>query len=445
MSAVLWQQCQKYLQRELSSHDFNTWIRPLQAMEAENILRLLAPNRFVLNWVQQHYAARIEHILTHLKPNQTPQLILQVGSRASISPSSAQHTANLPKKNINGSQPAFKHNNRLNTKLTFDSFVAGECNQLARAAALHVTEQEGYNPLFIYGGVGLGKTHLMHAVGNQIVAQNPQAKVAYVRSEQFVNEMVKALREKNINEFKKYYRSLDALLIDDVQFFANKTQSQEELFHTFNALLENQKKIILTCDRIPQQINGLEDRLKSRFAWGLTVAIEPPDLDTRLEILKLKAHLAKINLPNEVNYFIAQHIYSNVRELEGALHRLIATARLMKKTITVENAREALKDLVALKKTLVSLTKIQQTVADYFKISVGEMKSRKRLRKIVRPRQIAMTLSKELTEHSLPEIGDAFGGRDHTTVMYSCRSVSKLQQEDQQIKNDYVKLLKLLS
>lgn len=440
MATSLWNQCLVYLERELSGQDFNTWIRPLQAVEDNGNLRLLAPNQFVLDWVKQHAQSRIETTLTRCQPKLTPTLILQIGSRQQFVQQTKNITTSIANKNA-----IHVPLNRLNSKLTFTTFVPGKSNQLARAAALQVADQGGYNPLFIYGGVGLGKTHLMQAIGNQIMTKRPQAKVLYLHSEQFVNEMIKALREKKINEFKRFYRSLDALLIDDIQFFANKIQSQEELFHTFNSLLEEQKQIILTGNHPPQTIAGLEDRLKSRFSWGLTVNVTPPDFETRVAILMAKAHYAHIHLPTEVSQFIANHVQSNVRELEGALHRLVATARFMQQTITLESAQTALQDLLYFHRQLVTLNGIQEAVAEYFKISMADLSSRKRHRLITRPRQIAMYLSKELTQHSLPEIGKAFGGRDHTTVMYSCKTIAKLKTADYQLNQDYTNLLHMLS
>ncbi|MGB5590921.1 MAG: chromosomal replication initiator protein DnaA, partial [Gammaproteobacteria bacterium] len=302
-----------------------------------------------------------------------------------------------------------------------------------------------YNPLFIYGGVGLGKTHLMHAVGNAVMENNAQARIAYVHSERFVGDMVSALRHNTISEFKRAYRSLDALLIDDIQFFAGKDRSQEEFFHTFNALLEGQQQIVLTCDRYPKEVNGLEERLKSRFGWGLTVAIEPPELETSVAILLKKAAIEGIDLKEEVAFFIAKCIRSNVRELEGALRRVIANARFTGRPITLDFAREALRDLLALQERLVTLENIQKTVADYFKIRVADLHSKRRSRMITRPRQIAMALAKELTSHSLPEIGDAFGGRDHTTVIHACKRVKGLRETETRIRDDYDNLLRTLT
>lgn len=339
------------------------------------------------------------------------------------------------------------HRNYLNTSFTFANFVEGKSNQLGLAAATQVAENPGgsYNPLFIYGGVGLGKTHLMHAVGNALINRRPNAKVVYLHSERFVADMVKALQLNAINDFKRYYRSVDALLIDDIQFFAGKERSQEEFFHTFNALLEGGQQIILTCDRYPKEINGLEERLKSRFGWGLTVAIEPPELETRVAILMKKAQQAAMDLPNDAAFFIAQRIRSNVRELEGALKRVIANAHFTGRPISIDLVREALKDLLALQDRLVSIDNIQRVVAEYYKIKVSDLHSKRRSRSVARPRQVAMYMAKELTNHSLPEIGDAFGGRDHTTVLHACRKIKELLDSDADIREDVKNLLRTLT
>ncbi|AMO73516.1 Chromosomal replication initiator protein DnaA [Pseudomonas citronellolis] len=342
---------------------------------------------------------------------------------------------------------ALKHTSYLNRTFTFENFVEGKSNQLARAAAWQVADnlKHGYNPLFLYGGVGLGKTHLMHAVGNHLLKKNPNAKVVYLHSERFVADMVKALQLNAINEFKRFYRSVDALLIDDIQFFARKERSQEEFFHTFNALLEGGQQVILTSDRYPKEIEGLEERLKSRFGWGLTVAVEPPELETRVAILMKKAEQAKVELPHDAAFFIAQRIRSNVRELEGALKRVIAHSHFMGRPITIELIRESLKDLLALQDKLVSIDNIQRTVAEYYKIKIADLLSKRRSRSVARPRQVAMALSKELTNHSLPEIGVAFGGRDHTTVLHACRKIAQLKESDADIREDYKNLLRTLT
>ncbi|WP_016767544.1 chromosomal replication initiator protein DnaA, partial [Vibrio cyclitrophicus] len=339
------------------------------------------------------------------------------------------------------------HRSNVNPKHKFNNFVEGKSNQLGLAAARQVSDNPGtaYNPLFLYGGTGLGKTHLLHAVGNAIVDNKPNAKVVYMHSERFVQDMVKALQNNAIEEFKRYYRSVDALLIDDIQFFANKERSQEEFFHTFNALLEGNQQIILTSDRYPKEINGVEDRLKSRFGWGLTVAIEPPELETRVAILMKKAEDHQIHLADEVAFFIAKRLRSNVRELEGALNRVIANANFTGRPITIDFVREALRDLLALQEKLVTIDNIQKTVAEYYKIKVADLLSKRRSRSVARPRQLAMALAKELTNHSLPEIGDAFGGRDHTTVLHACRKIAQLREESHDIKEDYSNLIRTLS
>ena len=340
-----------------------------------------------------------------------------------------------------------RHNNFLIEGYTFQSFVEGKSNQLARAAAQQVAQNPGgsYNPLFIYGGVGLGKTHLMHAVGNAMLESNPSARIVYLHSERFVADMVKALQLNAINDFKRYYRSVDALLIDDIQFFANKERSQEEFFHTFNALLEGGQQMILTCDRYPKEIDGLEERLKSRFGWGLTVAVEPPELETRVAILMKKAEQSRIDLPADVAFFVAQRIKSNVRELEGALKRVIASSQFTNRRIDIELVKESLKDLLALQDKLVSLDNIQRTVAEYYKIKLSDLLSKRRSRSVARPRQLAMALAKELTNHSLPEIGEAFGGRDHTTVLHACKKIRELREYDSDIREDHKNLYRLLS
>lgn len=549
MPLELWQKCVDMLQDELSSQQFNTWIRPLKVMGDEHDLCLLAPNRFVADWVKEKFLPRIEEILDDLSQGDSPAVALAVSSRrppslskrgpaparaarfseAEAGPEAmAEQTKAVEKPKVSGNplrrksietsrvthelvstlpvatdktlepnlvspesvtvrseqervveekapvkvnplkevdsartpeeQPAsggrqvevegsIKHHGSLNTGFTFETFVEGKSNQLALAAARQVAENPGasYNPLFLYGGVGLGKTHLMHAVGNFLVKQNRNARVVYLHSERFVADMVKALQLNAINDFKKYYRSVDALLIDDIQFFAGKERSQEEFFHTFNALLEGGQQMILTCDRYPKEINGVEERLKSRFGWGLTVAVEPPELETRVAILMKKAEQHKVELPHEAAFFIAQRIRSNVRELEGALKRVIASAHFMGRRIDIDLIRESLKDLLALQDKQVSIDNIQRTVAEYYKIKVADILSKRRSRSVARPRQIAMALSKELTSHSLPEIGDAYGGRDHTTVLHACRKVKELVEADGEIRGDYKNLLRSLT
>ena len=478
MSVELWQQCVDLLRDELPAQQFNTWIRPLQAEADGDELRVYAPNRFVLDWVNEKYLSRLLELLAERSTGLVPVLSLLIGSKrtsASAHPSAAVARAQNPapvaapverqQPSLSPSESAtpaappprtersvqveggLKHTSYLNRTFTFENFVEGKSNQLARAAAWQVADnpKHGYNPLFLYGGVGLGKTHLMHAVGNHLLQKNPNAKVVYLHSERFVADMVKALQLNAINEFKRFYRSVDALLIDDIQFFAKKERSQEEFFHTFNALLEGGQQVILTSDRYPKEIDGLEERLKSRFGWGLTVAVEPPELETRVAILMKKADQAKVDLPHDAAFFIAQRIRSNVRELEGALKRVIAHAHFMGREITIELIRESLKDLLALQDKLVSIDNIQRTVAEYYKIKISDLLSKRRSRSVARPRQVAMALSKELTNHSLPEIGDAFGGRDHTTVLHACRKIAELRETDADIREDYKNLLRTLT
>ena len=560
MPLELWQKCLDMLQDELSSQQFNTWIRPLKVMGDEYDLCLLAPNRFVADWVREKFLPRVEELLDELSGGQAPAVALAVSNRrppslskrttassrsatsthqapprfsssftnplranpqrpsdtadegapveaevtAISEPENPQHNSDMQQSLVThelvsslpvaedktvepdliteileSSEPpepteetqstslvlpaskplpvmgkrevdvegAIKHHSSLNTGFTFETFVEGKSNQLALAAARQVAENPGasYNPLFLYGGVGLGKTHLMHAVGNYLVKQNRNARIIYLHSERFVADMVKALQLNAINDFKKYYRSVDALLIDDIQFFAGKERSQEEFFHTFNALLEGGQQMILTCDRYPKEISGVEERLKSRFGWGLTVAVEPPELETRVAILMKKAEQHKIELPHDSAFFIAQRIRSNVRELEGALKRVIASAHFMGRKIDIDLIRESLKDLLALQDKQVSIDNIQRTVAEYYKIKVADILSKRRSRSVARPRQIAMALSKELTSHSLPEIGDAYGGRDHTTVLHACRKVKQLMEADGEIRGDYKNLLRSLT
>lgn len=442
MTSSIWNQCLQKLESELSDQLLNTWIRPLQAEENEQVLHLYAPNRFVLDWVQDHYLERINQLVTAFGiETNTTTVTLQVGSRVQVSAQAPSPTPSARQSNDRD----YSHN--LNQDFTFDSFVEGKSNQLAKAAAVQVSNNAGYayNPLLLYGGVGLGKTHLMHAIGNRILELNPNAKVVYLHSERFVQDMVKALQHNAIDEFKRHYRSMDALLIDDIQFFAGKERSQEEFFHTFNALLERQQQIILTCDRYPKELDGLEERLKSRFGWGLTQAIEPPELETRVAIMQSKAEAVRADLPNDVAFFIAKRIRSNIRELEGALRRVVANSQFTGKPITLEFAKDALHDLITLQDKLVTINNIQKTVAEYYKIRVADLLSARRSRSITRPRQLAMSLAKELTSHSLPEIGDAFGGRDHTTVLHACRKTKELRQSDSKINDDYVSLLRILS
>lgn len=439
MNSPLWERCVSHLENELSEQELNTWIRPLQASQDGESVRLLAPNRFVRDWVRDNFLGRIGELARALHPAPEPDIRLDIGDRLPAEAPAADSRRRERKTETVAS--------RLNPEYTFAAFVEGKSNQLAKAAAQQVAENPGtaYNPLFLYGGVGLGKTHLMHAVGNRVIERRPGARVAYVHSERFVGDMVKALQHNSINDFKRRYRSLDALLIDDIQFFAGKDRSQEEFFHTFNALLDGRQQIILSCDRYPKEVDGLEERLKSRFGWGLTVAIEPPDLETSVAILIMKAAQEGVTLPDEVAFFIAQRIRSNIRELEGALRRVIANSRFTGQPITVNFVKVALRDLFALQQKLITLENIQKTAADYYKIRVADLLSKKRSRSITRPRQIAMCLAKELTNHSLPEIGDVFGGRDHTTVLHACRKVAALRREDIRVEEDYQNLLRVLT
>lgn len=519
MSKELWARCLHSLQAEFPAQQYNTWIRPLQVSTDNNEqLVLVAPNRFVRDWVNDKFLSRIRQVVCDVTGDISTEVSLEVANKgmaprprmrtqpnmnmrpapapvpaptvamASHAPahpvvdpvpatpaafvpnSQTDQTINIPQQLIESTssqiiipppaaipEPTERqvnvegglkhHQSNLNHSFTFESFVQGKSNQLALAAARQVGDNPGvsYNPLFIYGGVGLGKTHLMHAVGNEMLKRNPNAKIVYLHSERFVADMVKALQLNAINDFKRYYRSVDALLIDDIQFFAGKERSQEEFFHTFNALLEGGQQMILTSDRYPKEINGVEERLKSRFGWGLTVAIEPPELETRVAILMKKADEARVRLPDDAAFFLAQKIRSNVRELEGALKRVIANAHFTGSPITTPFIKESLKDLLALQDKQVSIDNIQRVVADYYKIKVSDLLSKRRSRSVARPRQVAMSLSKELTNHSLPEIGDAFGGRDHTTVLHACRKIKELRESDADIREDYQNLLRHLT
>jgi chromosomal replication initiator protein len=447
VEASLWTRCVRALEAELPEQQFNTWVRPLQVIELDGTLKLLAPNRFVVDWVNTNLLARIGELLREGDTADVPIVTVEVGSRNGHDGAPSLPTPERPATKPRRSEGGLVVGARLNPDFTFATFVEGKSNQLAKAAALQVAENPGhaYNPLFLYGGVGLGKTHLMHAIAHVIKEHDRDARVAYVHSERFVGDMVRALQHNKINDFKTAYRSLDALLIDDIQFFANKTGSQEEFFHTFNELLEGQHQIILTCDRYPKEVEGLEERLKSRFGWGLTVAIEPPELETCVAILITKAQAAGVTLPEEVAFFIAKRIRSNVRELEGALRRVIANSRFTGHEITLEFTREALKDLLSLQAKLITIENIQKTVADYYKVRVADLLSKRRNRSVARPRQVAMALAKELTNHSLPEIGDAFGGRDHTTVLHACKRIKELRTEEQRMSEDYKNLLRTLA
>jgi chromosomal replication initiator protein len=485
---MLWQQCLNQLEHELPHSEINTWLRSLHALEQADSMCLLAPNPIVLQQIHSTYLPRILFHARNLSGIKEYDVILQIGSRpvaqplpgtnsaANTQPSQQrQHSNARNNRQAHPSAAAQQHHNdvrlpppalppqqqhaqnstfsdrfvnALNSRMTFANFVEGKSNQLARAASLKVGEDPGgsYNPLFIYGGVGLGKTHLMHAIGNRILEYNPDAHVLYVYAERFVNDMVTALRNSRIEEFKQHYRSVDALLIDDIQFFAGKERSMEEFFHTFNALLEGQKQIILASDRFPRDVEGIDDRLRSRFNWGLTVHVEPPDLETRVAILRKKAEDAHLNLPQDIAFFIGKRFRSNIRDLEGALQRVIANMRLRCiSELSMDFVHEALRDQLASQDKMVSISNIKKVVAQYYNIRTNEMDSKRRTRSVARPRQVAMALSKELTNHSLPEIGSEFGGRDHTTVLHACRKVLELRESDSRIEEDYRILTRTLT
>ncbi|MEK9919065.1 MAG: chromosomal replication initiator protein DnaA [Halieaceae bacterium] len=453
-----WQHCLHRLGGDIPQQQFNTWIRPLQAEWHDTGLTLSAPNRFIRDFVVERYVPLIASYLMDVVSPALAQVSVTVaddvagGARPVLSVERPVQRMGVVSQPAVRSSPkpapaALVTSSSLVEGYTFERFVEGKSNQLALAAAQQVAEHPGasYNPLFLYGGVGLGKTHLMHAVGNAMRRQNPEAKIIYLHSERFVADMVKALQLNAINDFKRFYRSVDALLIDDIQFFANKDRSQEEFFHTFNALLEGGQQMILTCDRYPKEIDGVEERLKSRFGWGLTVAVEPPDLETRVAILMKKAEQSHISLAPDAAFFIAQRIRSNVRELEGALKRVIASANFTGRPFDIELIKDSLKDLLALQDKQVSLDNIKRKVAEYYKIKVADLMSKRRNRSVARPRQVAMALAKELTQHSLPEIGDAFGGRDHTTVLHACRKIKELRDTNSDISEDYQNLLRSLT
>ncbi|MBI5782521.1 MAG: chromosomal replication initiator protein DnaA [Gammaproteobacteria bacterium] len=444
MQSSVWKKCLERLEEELSAQQFNTWLRPLHAVQDNQMLRLLAPNRFVVDWVRERFLERIAELSSEYSGGAL-SVQVEVGSQSRpvvVAPraiSARVETGTTPKvPSIIG---------RMNQDFTFETHVEGKSNQLARAAARQVGENPGgaYNPLFIYGGVGLGKTHLMHAAGNLMLKHRPGANVAYVHSERFVADMVKAFQHNAINEFKKLYRNLDALLIDDIQFFVGKERSQEELFHTFNALQESKRQVIITADRFPKELVGVEERLISRFGSGLIVSIEPPELETRVAILIKKAKQEGVDLPEDVAFFVAKWVRSNVRELEGALRRILASAFFTGRTIDISLVTESLKDLISFQDRLITINNIQKTVAEYYKIRISDLHSKSRSRQVARPRQVAMALAKELTEHSLPEIGDTFGGRDHTTVLHACRKVSELKSKDSRMNEDYGNLMRILT
>ena len=444
MSAV-WNLCLGRLEDNLSPQQFNTWIRPLQAIEEGKDLKLFAPNQFVRDFIVKEMFDEVQKMANSFST--TPlDLKVEVGTGTPSSVSGLNDSSKGREKIDKVGLSPLRFEGRLNPAFTFDAHIGGKSNQLARAAARQVGENPGraYNPLFLYGGVGLGKTHLMQAAGNLVMENEAKAKVVYVHSERFVADMVKALQHNAINDFKRYYRSLDALLIDDIQFFSGKEHSQEEFFHTFNTLLEGQRQVIITSDRFPKEITGVQERLISRFGSGLTVPIDPPELETRVAILQHKAQLKGVRLPDEVAFFIARQIRSNVRELEGALHRIVASSGFTGRPIDLELTREALRDLLVFQERRVTIQNIQKTVAEYFKMRIADLHSKRRNRQITRPRQIAMALAKELTSMSLPEIGDAFGGRDHTTVLHAQRKVQELITTDARVKEDYQNLQRIL-
>src|SRR5712664_969930 len=438
----LWDACLRRLEQELPAQQFNTWIRPLapEASAGADTLVLAAPNRFVLELVRERFVARIERLAAEASGRELGvRLVLARGADAAArAPQPAQRGAS--------EVPTILERARLNRAFSFDSFVTGKANQLARAAAIQVAENPGisYNPLFIYGGVGLGKTHLLQAIGNQLADQRPQARIRYSHAEQYVTDVVRAYQQKSFDEFKRYYHSLDLLLIDDIQFFSNKGRTQEEFFYAFNALVEAHKQIVITCDTYPKEIAGMEERLISRFGWGLTVAIEPPELEMRVAIVLKKAEAESIELSEDIAFFIAKHIRSNVRELEGALKKVLAFARFNGRELSLDLAKEALRDILNVASRQVSVEGIQKTVAEYFKLKISDMHSKRRNRNVARPRQVAMALAKDLTQMSLPEIGEAFGNRDHTTVLHACRTIANLRKQDTSLNRDYLVLEQVL-
>ena len=434
-----WRSCLDHFEQQLPPQQFKTWIKPLKFQAADNQVTLTAPNRFVLQWIRDRFLAEIERMACE-----------RFGDTVTISLILAEKEAGVPVKPLmpasGGSKPSTRDISRLNPEFNFTTFVTGKANELARAAAIQVAERAGeaYNPLFVYGGVGLGKTHLIHAIGNLLLQRKPQSRIRYIHAEQYVSDVVRAYQHKAFDDFKRYYHSLDLLLIDDIQFFSGKSRTQEEFFYAFNALIESRKQVVITCDTSPREIPGIENRLISRFAWGLTVAVEPPEIEMRVAILLKKAEVENVMLDETVAFFIATHSQSNIRELEGALKRILAYSRFSGRPITVDLCRDALKDLLALQSRQISIDNIQKTVADYYKIKVSEMYSKKRTRNIARPRQVAMALAKELTHLSLPDIGEAFGGRDHTTVLHACRKIAALKTTSHEITHDFDSLLKVL-
>lgn len=437
MGALIWQKCLESLEGELTSQQFNTLIRPLQAEATDDDLKLLAPNKYIRDQVNDQLLNRICELVRQNGPG---SVSLQIGTMTRRPPRRADENSFVVRESF---YPLLE----LNKEFTFDTFVQGRSNELARAAAVQVAENMGatYKCLLLYGGSGLGKTHLMHAVGNAILEKHPNIKVAYMYSQRFMEDMVRAIERGAMNEFTQYYRSVDVLLMDDIQFLAKGMKSQEEFFHVFNRLQEDGSQIVLTCDRYPKEVEGLEERLKSRFVWGMTAPVEPPELETRVAILMKKAEMERVVLPHDAAFFIAERIRSNVRELEGALKRVVANAMFTRRNISIEQVKEALKDLIAISDRQVGVENIQKTVADYYKIRVGDMHSKKRSRSVARPRQMAMALAKVLTNHSLPEIGDSFGGRDHTTVLHACRKIEELKASTRDIREDYNNLLRILT
>ncbi len=430
---VIWDECLKSFSEHLTDKQMRTCFHPLEVSREDDQLKVVAPNKFIMDMIENDYLEMIKNAVCKASDNQISDVLLCLPAVEKISNNRIE-----PKKE--------KTVSSLNKELVFDNFVEGKSNQLAKAACVSVVNELGqYNPLYIYGGVGLGKTHLLHSIGNAILAENPQKKVVYLHSEKFVQNMVTALRQNKIEEFKNFYRSVDAMLLDDIQFFANKERSQEEFFHTFNTLFEYKKQVVLTSDKYPKEITGLEERIKSRLVWGMNVTIDPPDLETRMAILHSKAFAAGHTITDDVAYFLAKNVYSNVRELEGSLRRILATAHFKREAITLEFVKDTLRDLLALQERLMTIEQIQKVVADYFKIRVSDLLSAKRDRKITLPRHIAMYLSKELTSHSLPSIGDAFGGRDHTTVIHACKKIVSLKSTSSTVSKDCQNILHILN
>lgn len=458
-----WPTCLSRFEQELSTQQFNTWIKPLYAEVEGNTVSLVAPNRFVMQWVKERFLKKIEQFAHELNLNnikidfvisdsdqktttEKPVSKVEVSNHINLIESQINKATSTTKSINKKASETSKVSSGLNEMFNFENYVTGRANQLARAAAIQVAENPGtaYNPLFIYGGVGLGKTHLLQAIGNELKKNNPDAKIRYLHAERYVTDVVKAYEHKAFDEFKRQYHSLDLLLIDDIQFFAKKTRTQEEFFYAFNSLIEAKKQIVITCDTYPKEIIDVDERLRTRFSWGLTVAVEPPELEMRVAILLKKAEAVNLNLPEEVAFFIAKQIRSSVRELEGALNRIIAMAKFTGHNIDVHLAKDALRDLIAVRGRQVTMENIQKTVADYYKIKVAEMYSKKRTRNFARPRQIAMALSRELTNHSFPEIGEAFGGRHHTTVMHACDEVDLLRQNDPTFTRDISFLVQVI-